>query len=404
MEWEPGQFIRFVRNENYWGPRGVPDEIIFQTFADSDTMVQALKRGEVDYVRGIKADQFDALANEPKVKTVEGFSNGYTYLSFNTKGNTDGYSGSTSALADVAFRDALGFAIDRQKLVDAILKGHGVPGTTHVPPYHVKWHVEPDHPRTFDLAEANKRLDAAGYARNASGNRVDREGKEIVLRLTWPDSEDHSADAQFIQGWFKEIGIGVDAFGTEEGKLYDDLLGPEAGGTANWDFYIWGWTGDPDPMSLLSFFTTDQIPAGINDCFFSSARYDELFGLQQKATDETQRKQYIAEMQQIFYDSASYHILYNDSELHAYRTDKFAGWANQPPDTGTPLFGYGYPGYLKLTSVAAAAAQTGTIVVAVAVAVVVVIAIVGLMLLRRRGRPSAAGGVIAGVAQSIDVA
>ena len=32
---------------------------------------------------------------------------------------------------------------------------------------------------------------------------------------------------------------------------------------------------------------------------------------------------------------ACYHVLYYDNELHAYRTDKFAGWTNQPPDNGT---------------------------------------------------------------------
>ena len=53
-------------------------------------------------------------------------------------------------------------------------------------------------------------------------------------------------------------------------------------------------------------------------------------------------------MQQLFYDSACYHILYYDSELHASRTDKFTGWTNQPPDTGTPIFGYGYSGYMAL--------------------------------------------------------
>jgi peptide/nickel transport system substrate-binding protein len=352
VEWNPGQFIRLARNDNYWGKPGVPDEVIFQTFSGSDTMVQALKRGELDYVRGVGADQFDALANEPNIKTVEGFANGYTYLSFNTKGNAKGYKGSTSALSDVAFRDALGYALDLDKLVAATLNGHGVVGDTQVPPYHVKWHVPPAKPRTFDLVEANKRLDAAGYARNASGNRVDKEGKEIVLRLTWPDSEEENAtNAQFIQGWFKELGIGVDAYVTEETKLLDDLVGPGLEGTADWDFYMWGWVGDPDPMSLLSFFTSFQID-NLNDSFYANDRYDELFGLQQKATDEALRKQYITEMQEIFYRDAPYHVLYFDSELHAYRTDKFTGWTNQPPGTGTPLFGYGYPGYLNLIDVA----------------------------------------------------
>ena len=290
------------------------------------------------------------------IQTAEGYSNGYTYLSFNTRATRPGYHGSTSALEDQAFRDALGFAIDRQALVDRVLNGHGVPGSTHVPPYHVKWHVEPDTPRTFDLNEANARLDAAGYTRGADGIRVDKDGKPINLRLTWPDSESNAPTAaQFIEGWFEEVGVGVDASVTEEGKLIDDLLSPEYGDQykADWDFYIWGWVGDPDPTSLLSLFQRDQIPAGINDCFYEDAHYDELFQEQLEATSEEARLAAVTEMQQLFYDAACYHILYYDSTLAAYRTDKFTNWTNQPPVGGTPLIGYGYPGYLALQDASA---------------------------------------------------
>jgi peptide/nickel transport system substrate-binding protein len=352
-DWQPGEFIRMERNPRYWGPPGTADAIIFQQFESTDTMVQALRSGELDYVRGVGPDQFDALASEPDMRVAEGYSNGYTYLSFNTRGNTGGYNGSTSALADQAFRDALGFAIDRQALVDRVLSGHGVAGSTHIPPYHVNWHVEPDNPRTFNIDEANARLDAAGYERGTDGIRLDNENKPILLRLTWPHSEDHQQDAQFIQGWFEQIGIGVDPFVTREGKLYRDLAGPEAGGEANWDFYMWGWVGDPDPMSLLSFFVTEEIETTINDCFYSSADYDRLFEEQQRATDVTERQQIIAEMQQMFYDFACYHILYYDSDLHAMRTDKFTGWTNQPPDSGVPIFGYGYPGYMAIQDASA---------------------------------------------------
>jgi peptide/nickel transport system substrate-binding protein len=347
VEWEAGDFIRFVRNESYWGEQGAADEVIIQNFDDASTMVEALRNGEVDYIRGVGADQFDALEGQENIETVEGFSNGYTYLSFNTKGNSDGYNGSTSAISDPAFRDALGYAIDQNRLVQATLAGHGVPGDTNVPPYHADWHVPPTTPRTFDLEEAARRLDAAGYTLDANGQRLDKEGNPITLRLTWPDSEEEMAtNAQFIQEWLGDIGITVDAAVTEEGKLLDDLLGPPDG-EANWDFYMWGWVGDPDPMSLLSFFTSGQL-GGLNDSFFSNERYDELFELQQKATDKAQRQEYIAEMQQIFYDQAPYHVLYYDNELHAYRTDKFANWTNQPPDSGTPLFGYGPFGYTVL--------------------------------------------------------
>jgi peptide/nickel transport system substrate-binding protein len=408
VEWEPGNFIRFERNESYWGPKGGAREVIIQGFETADTMVQALRSGEVDYIRGVGADQFDALATEENIVAVEGFSNGYDYLSFNTRGNDEGYGGSTSALKDPAFRDALGYAIDRNRLVDASLAGHGVPGDTNVPPYHANWHVAPNTPRTFDLAEAARRLDAAGYALDASGRRLDAEGNPITLRLTWPDSEaEHATNAQFIQGWLQELGITVDAAVTEEGKLLDDLLGPPDG-EANWDFYIWGWVGDPDPMSLLSFFTSGQL-GGLNDSFFANERYDELFELQQRATDPDERKEYIAEMQNIFYDQAPYHVLYYDNELHAYRTDRFGGWVNQPPDSGTPLFGYGPIGYTKLTlasaespepsategaapataaptaspAVGAPTSDSTPLLIGAVVAVVVIVAL-GLLLSRRR--------------------
>jgi peptide/nickel transport system substrate-binding protein len=410
VEWEPGNFVRFERNESYWGQQGAADEVIIQHFDDSNTMVEALRTGEVDYIRGVGADQFDALGNQPDIVPVEGFANGYTYLSFNTGGNSDGYNASTSATADPAFRDALGYALDLERLVQATLAGHGVPGTTQVPPYHAQWHVPPAEPRRFDLEEAKRRLDAAGYALDPGGRRLDKEGEPITLRLTWPDSEAELAtNAEFIIEWYGELGITVDAAVSEEGKLSNDLLGPsnDPPGEANWDFYMWGWVGDPDPMSLLSFFTTGQL-GGLNDSFYTDERYDELFELQQKATDPEEREGFIAEMQEIFYRDAPYHVLYYDSELHAYRTDRFGGWVNQPPDNGTPLFGYGPIGYTKLTAAAAAspepsgavspgagqsaapspapgqgAATSDSTPLLIGAVAVVAVAIVGLVLMRR---------------------
>jgi peptide/nickel transport system substrate-binding protein len=355
-QWERGQFIRMDRNPNYWGPPGAADALLFQSFDGADTMVQALRSGELDYVRGTGADQFDALASEPNVRLSEGYSNGFTMLSFNTRATQPGYNGSTSALEDPAFRDALGFAIDRQALVDRVLNGHGVPGTTHIPPYQVNWHVEPENPREFNLDTANERLDAAGYTRGSDGRRVDKDGKPIELRLTWPSSEDHSADAQFIEEWWEQVGVGVDQFVTDEGTLIDDLLGPEYDSEyrADWDAYMWGWVGDPDPTSLLSLFTTEEIASGLNDCFYSDEEYDRLFEEQLEATDVATRKADIDRMQQLFYDAACYHVLYYDNVLDAQRTDKFTNWTNQPPQGGTPLFGYGYPGYLALQDATAA--------------------------------------------------
>ena len=247
-------------------------------------MVQALKTGDIDYVRGVLPDQFNALKTEPNIATVEGVANGYTELSFNTGGNKEGYGGSTAALTDPAFRDALGYAVDQQRLVDQTLGGYGTPGSTIIPPFHTRWHVEPDNPRTFDIEEANRRLDAAGYALDGSGKRLDKEGNVINLRMTWPDSEaENATNAQFIADWFGQLGITVTPAVTEEGALIEDVTGPP-NGPANYDLYMWGWVGDPDPNSLLGFFQTAEI-GGSSDSYYSNERYDELYTLQRQESD-----------------------------------------------------------------------------------------------------------------------
>ncbi|MFL5777941.1 MAG: ABC transporter substrate-binding protein [Chloroflexota bacterium] len=360
VEYKQGDSMRFVRNKNYWGKQGAADEIIIQHFASGDTMVQALKNGEIDYARGISADAFDALKADPSsgVTTVEGFANGYSYLTFNGYPKAiKGGGSSTTATRDPAFRDALAWAVDLPKLVDKTLAGHGTPGTSLLPPFQAKWYVPPapDKQRSFNIDTAKSKLDAAGYVLDPSGKRLDKEGKPINLRMTWPSSEpQHATNAQFIKEWWGQLGIGVEPAVTEDDTLLTDLTGPENDGKANFDVYMWGWVGDVDPTSLLQPFTTDEIAGGSSDTFWSNARFDELFKLQGSELDETKRKAMLQEMQEIFYAEVPNIPLYYDSELHGYRTDRFGGWQNQPPDSGTPLFGFGPIGYTLLTDASVA--------------------------------------------------
>ena len=112
-----------------------------------------------------------------------------------------------------------------------------------------------------------------------------------------------------------------------------------------------------DPNSLLKNATTDAITSGNSDSFFSNPRYDELFTLQGKENDQTKRKAYIDEMQQILYDQAPYHVLFYDAALSAWRTDKFGGWPLSPTKDGLPFFAYGTAGYDYLTAPQAAVAS-----------------------------------------------
>jgi peptide/nickel transport system substrate-binding protein len=358
VEWQTGQFIRFAKNPNYWKEFTGADEVIIQIFSSADTMVQALRTGQLDYAHQVNADQFDALATEEGIVTVEGGANGFTEFGFNTYGTGTGNTipdggPSSPALLDAAFRDAIGYAIDKELLVERVLGGYGTVGTTQVPPFQTQYHVEPTTPRTFDIELAKSKLDAAGYVLDANNARLDKEGNPLNLRLYMPDSEStYPAAAQFIQDWLGELGIGVSTEVFDSQTLTDIMLPPEAGDyTADYDLFIWGWGGDVDPNSLLNIFTCGQI-GSTSDSQYCNPAYDELFEQQNVATTTEERQALIAEMQNIFYDEAPYHVLFYDSNLSAYRTDVFEGWLNQPED-GAPLFGYGSIGYTLLTPVGA---------------------------------------------------
>ena len=298
-EWKPGEYVRMVRNPHYWGPKGFADEIFFQFFKDEGAMVEAFKNGEIDYARNVTADQYEQLKGLPDVVTVESAlaaeANAFTMLNFNGYSKPiEGGGASTLAVQDLAFRDALGYAIDKPALVDKVLGGHGLVGTTHIPPAMAGgfWHYEPQNQRTFDIEVAKQKLTDAGYKLDANGKRLDKEGKPIALKMVVPDSStSYAQSAEFIAGWWSELGIDVTTQAYDGDTVTAIESPPEADppGKADFDVGVWNWGGDVDPNSLLNILTTDYIPAG-SDTFFSNPRYDELMHLQGAEPDPAKRK------------------------------------------------------------------------------------------------------------------
>ena len=119
------------RNPNYWGKQGLRGRGRHPVLLDqTDTMVQALKAGELDYAHDVNADQFKQLADRPDIRPSPARRTAGRSSAFNTYGTGTGKTikgggPSTKALLDPAFRDALGYAVDQQALVDRVLGGYG---------------------------------------------------------------------------------------------------------------------------------------------------------------------------------------------------------------------------------------------------------------------------------------
>lgn len=349
-EWEEGRFWRVEANEDYWGGAPKVDEIVFRAFDNPETMALALRDGEVDLVSGLPPNIARSLEGQPNIAVHEAVGRTFLNLAFNFGGQNPAAT-NHPALHDLTVRTAIAHAIDKQALVDKVLLGNGVAGTSVMPPSS-PWHWQPPagQEQSFDLEAANSMLDGAGYLdTDDDGVReMPGGGEPVELELVAASSVvEAPATARLIAGWLGEIGIGSQVKAVGDGAMNQVWT------RGTFDAYLWGWTPDPDPDFILSVFTTAQCGNWSDGCY-SNPEYDELYTEQQQATSVEERRDLVAEMQRFLYEDVAEVILFYAADLEAYRTDTFTGYSPTPPPDGYMVFGYlPYP-YMDIEPVSAA--------------------------------------------------
>jgi peptide/nickel transport system substrate-binding protein len=324
-----------VANPDYWAGRPKVDEVIFETYQNADTMAQDLKTGALAGAWGIPPAEVQSL-NSSSVKSISYTSIGFDQLTFNC---APAPATGNRVLRDPAFRRALDYAIDKQKIATIAYNGQVSPATSMIPaglyPASLDYHWQPSAAQQypFDLAKASAALTAAGYPLK-NGVRVDKEGKPIKLRLlARAESTMSQASGKLITGWFGQIGIHVSFQTVSEDTLSSYVYNAVKGRIEpSYDMFLWGWVGDADPNFLVSILTTDEIGMW-NQSAWSDPAYDKLFPLQAQQLDPQQRKQTIWKMQQIVYDQTPFIPLIYDARpggLQHRRLDRLGHLTGKP--------------------------------------------------------------------------
>ena len=389
--------LRMEANENYW--KGAPhvDEVIFELCTNPDVMAQDLLSGRLDGAQDLPAATFPAVAADPSLEAIPYNVLSWDYLCFNVY--ADPASRGHPVLRDVKFRQALSWAVDRQKCVALGYGGYAQPGTTIITPgqwpadFDAHYEPTPQEAFGFDLDKARQLLDEAGY-RDADGDGVrEYKGKPIRLRLNArTDSQSSQIQGKLITGWFRDIGLSIDFTVIDPGALSDQLYATTDGGDTyapDYDMYLWDWGGYMDPGDTLSSFITDQIWTW-NDPCWSNPEFDRLADEQYSELDTQKRLDLLHRMQQIFYVEAPYIVIDYPQSLEAVNTARWDGWTRF---MGGPAWfsEFNMDSYLNLkpkevAAETAGSASTTWLIVAVAVAGLVAAAVVFLLVHRGRGR------------------
>jgi peptide/nickel transport system substrate-binding protein len=192
----------FVRNDDYWGPKPLPDRIEASFYTDTQPMILALQGGQVDIIEQVPVLQAVGLLNDPTVDIISIPSSAHEQVSMNVE---------MDPFKDKRVRRAIALCLDRPKLVQGLMKGKARLGndSPFMAAYPSTDQSVPQ--RQKNIAEAKELMAAAGVSKF-----------EVTLTtekyLELPDY------AVLIQNAVKEIGGDIKLNVLDQGTYYGDAV------------------------------------------------------------------------------------------------------------------------------------------------------------------------------------
>ena len=309
-----GDYVRFVRNENYWGEQPYYDEVIVKYIPDASARLQALQSGEIDI---LDCDMIDAAIVDATYRTqyadriVSGHRLATTYLALNEN---------VAPLNDVNVRKAVQMAIDRESILATVYSGDGTIPDGIYPEGLVGYSEANQGWLTYDPEGAKALLAEAGYA----------DGFEMEL------ASDSSADAsvllvlQIIQQNLADVGITAEIVSYDEASWLDERMSGEMCS------FVATWTADyNDPDNFIyTFFGNAENTASRSINYYNAEVMDRVTAARAIVDEDERLAEYAALEKQIVETDAAWvplcsrtHLFVTGDAIASY-TPHWAGYSD----------------------------------------------------------------------------
>jgi len=307
VKWEVDRELEMTKNEGYWkkNKAGLPDVFLdgikVNFIKSSETAFLDFQQGKFDYYdpspevlsqitdeTGKLLPQYDFdLVKQPWLNTV--------YLGIQLDKNAPG--GKDNVLSDnKKLRQAINYAIDREKIINYVLKFRGKPGVNGPIPPGMPGYNKDLKGYSFDRDKAKQLLSEAGYP----------DGKGLSLKLTVSNEDTQKLIGEAVQAQLKDLGIDAQLDFMQASTLRSSQVGGEIA------FWRGNWGADYfDPENFMAlFYSKNHSPIGPNYTHYQNAAADSLYDLAMKLTDFTTRAKLYNEMEQVVLEDSPWIILY----------------------------------------------------------------------------------------------
>ncbi|HEU4448974.1 MAG TPA: ABC transporter substrate-binding protein [Gaiellaceae bacterium] len=284
----------FEKNPGYYGPEANVDAVGYQHFENEDALLAAFEAGELDFLEEVPPNAVAQLEEDESVVVSKVPSTQINNVIFNSNPDKP----RNRELLDPQVREAFEYAIDREEIAEVVFGGNAEPVASIVAPITGEWMNPNIEPLPFDVDEANRILDEAGYERGAGGVRIDDEGEEMSYEVITPTGvQGVQRTFEIIKSGLDQIGIRVTPKALDDTTAFEEILKPD-NKYEDFDIAMWSWVGYLDPDFVLSVTTCDQW-GGWSDTGYCNEEYDRLYQEQGVAVDQEERKEIVWEMQDI---------------------------------------------------------------------------------------------------------
>lgn len=302
--WITGQLIELLSNHDYFEGRPYIDRYACRIIPDDATIFLELQTQGVDmstltplqYTRQTNNAFFQKRFNKFRYPSF-----GYTYM---------GYNLSDPKFRDLKVRQAINYAVDKDRIVDTIF--FGLAEVTTGPFMKESWAYNRDiFPAPHDIAKAKKLLAEAGWKDLNNDGWVEKDGRafEFTVLVNQGNGE-RLRCAELIQDDLKDIGVRMKIRIVEWNALINEFIN-----TKRYEAVIMGWFLARDPDCYDIWHSSKTREGEFNFAGYKNEEVDRLLTEGRRIFDEKKRAPIYHKIHELIYADQPYLFLYSSDIL-----------------------------------------------------------------------------------------
>jgi len=283
------------KNKNYYAKIPYINKIIFKFYPDYENAVNALTNKEVQNLSYIPKEFIKKFGNKRDINLDNLNLSQYSAIFFNSKNN--------KLLENKKIREALSYALDKNKILEDVLDNQGqiidgpiLPGFLGYNPNLKKYEYNPQ--KSLEIL--------AGDGWMLSGEYLKKKDQELKITITTVEQTDNLKTASLLKEFWNSIGINVDIQTVPKDQIERDVIDQR-----NYQILLYGEMIGYDP-DLFPFWHSSQKDApGVNLANYVNRKADQLLEEARLTSDLKIRSQKYEEFQNILIDDLPAIFLYS---------------------------------------------------------------------------------------------